>query len=76
MGFIDTMDETKADLRVDEGDHERFAHYVNKEDMLEAYVNGKPVVALCGKIWVPSKDPEKFPICPACKEIHAQIFGI
>lgn len=76
MGFIDTLKDTKADLRVDEGDHERFAHYVSKEDMLEAYVNGKPVVALCGKIWVPSKDPEKFPICPACKEIHAQIFGI
>lgn len=76
MGFTDALKDTKADLRVDEGDHERFAHYVSKEDMLEAYVNGKPVVALCGKIWVPSKDPEKFPICPACKEIHAQIFGI
>ena len=30
---------------------------------------GTPVVALCGKVWVPSRAPEKFPVCPECKEI-------
>ena len=30
---------------------------------------GTPVVALCGKVWVPTKNPEKFPVCPECKEI-------
>ena len=30
---------------------------------------GTPVVALCGKVWVPSRDPERFPVCPECKEI-------
>ena len=29
---------------------------------------GTPVVALCGKVWVPSRAPEKFPVCPECKE--------
>ena len=29
---------------------------------------GTPVVALCGKVWVPSRDPEKYPVCPECKE--------
>jgi len=29
------------------------------------------VKALCGKNWIPSRDPEKYPICPTCKEIHA-----
>lgn len=53
------------------GDHERFAHYVKKEKIVESAVSGKPVTALCGKRWVPSRDPEKFPICPTCKEIHA-----
>jgi hypothetical protein len=33
-------------------------------------VNGTPVVALCGKVWVPSRDPKKFPICPDCKRIY------
>ncbi len=30
---------------------------------------GTPVVALCGKVWVPSRAPEKFPVCPDCKEV-------
>ena len=30
---------------------------------------GTPVVALCGKVWVPSRAPEKFPVCPECKEV-------
>ena len=29
-----------------------------------------PVVALCGKVWVPGRDPKKFPVCPVCKEIY------
>jgi hypothetical protein len=36
---------------------------------MDAMVNGTPVVALCGKVWVPSRDPEKYPVCPECKEI-------
>ena len=27
------------------------------------------MVALCGKVWVPSRAPEKFPVCPSCQEI-------
>ena len=42
---------------------------VPKDKLTEAMVMGTPVVALCGKVWVPSRDPEKFPICPECKEI-------
>ena len=53
------------------GDHERFSHYVRKEKILESALSGDPVVALCGKVWVPGRDPQKFPVCPTCKEIHA-----
>ncbi len=52
------------------GDHERFSHYVRKEKILESAVSGTPVVALCGKVWVPGRDPQKFPVCPVCKEIY------
>ncbi|MCG2797079.1 MAG: DUF3039 domain-containing protein [Cellulomonas sp.] len=55
--------------QVEPGDHERFAHYVRKERILQSAVSGKPVVALCGKVWVPGRDPSKFPVCPACKAI-------
>ena len=52
------------------GDHERFAHYVRKEKILESALSGEPVVALCGKVWVPGRDPNRFPVCPTCKEIY------
>lgn len=52
------------------GDHERFSHYVRKEKILESALSGEPVKALCGKKWVPGRDPEKFPVCPICKEIY------
>jgi hypothetical protein len=52
------------------GDHERNSHYVRKEKIVESAVLGTPVKALCGKTWVPGRDPEKFPICPICKEIY------
>lgn len=64
--------QTVVDERVQDaeaGDHERFSHYVPKAKLTEAMVMGTPVVALCGKVWVPSRNPEKFPVCPDCKEI-------
>jgi hypothetical protein len=60
---------TRRDARTDDGDHERFSHYVPKNKLMDAMVNGTPVVALCGKVWVPSRDPERYPVCPECKKI-------
>ena len=54
----------------DNGDHERFAHYVRKAKLTQSMVEGKALRALCGKKWVPSRDPEKYPICPKCLEIY------
>jgi hypothetical protein len=73
---------TKTDVREEtqvreqpklaDGDSERFAHIVRGRDKVtEAYVLGKPVVALCGKRWVPTRDPKRYPVCPTCKEIAA-----
>lgn len=63
------------DLKVDtsHGDHERFAHYVDKNEQMQSAVFGTPIKALCGKIWVPSRDPKKFPVCPECKEIYESL---
>ncbi|WP_374929839.1 DUF3039 domain-containing protein [Kytococcus sedentarius] len=55
---------------IEPGDHERFSHYVRKEKILESAMTGEPVTALCGKIWVPGRNPDRFPVCPVCKEIH------
>lgn len=73
-GGLDVLDRELEELlekeQLDEGDHDRFSHYVQKEKILESALSGKPVIALCGKEWTPGRDPEKFPVCPACKEIY------
>jgi hypothetical protein len=34
-----------------------------------------PVVALCGKKWIPNRDPQRYPVCPTCKELMARFKG-
>jgi hypothetical protein len=74
---LDLDSDLDRDLKSDQseeplepGDHERYSHYVLKEKIVESAVTGKSVRALCGKKWIPGRDPQKFPICPICKEIH------
>ena len=65
-----------------DGDHERMSHIVlegvktDKGDfvsagpsVVEGMVSGTAVKALCGKVWVPGRDPKKYPLCPTCKEV-------
>ena len=72
-----------SDPILDVGNHERFTHIVlegytpkGTEDfvpvgnsVVEGMINGTAVRALCGKEWVPGKDPGKFPVCPTCVEV-------
>lgn len=68
------MNKTEEKLeQVEAGDHERFSHYVKKDKIVESAVMGNAVVALCGKLWVPSRDPERFPVCPDCKAIYEKL---
>ena len=63
-----TIEREELRQEVEPGDRERFSHYVRKEKIMESALSGEPVIALCGKVWVPSRDPEKYPVCPECKE--------
>ena len=67
---------------LDDGDHERFTHsvlegYTPKDgefvavdnSVVEGMINSTPVRALCGKVWVPGRDPGKYPLCLTCKEV-------
>ncbi len=66
------MSDVRTDITVDptlsEGDHERFAHIVKKSELTDAMIYGKEITALCGKRWIPTRDPEKFPVCPDCRD--------
>jgi hypothetical protein len=68
-----TAPEVKTKPRLGEGDggHDRFSHYVRKADIVRSNIEGVPVVALCGKRWIPNRDPDRYPICPSCKELMA-----
>jgi hypothetical protein len=66
-------EDVRPDLSFGDGDHERFAHYVDKDKIVDSAVLGTAVVAICGKVWVPSRDPKKFPVCPECKEIYESL---
>lgn len=56
-----------------DGDHDKFAHYADKTDVTEAFVTGIPIIALCGKIWVPTRDGSGFPVCPECQKIFSRL---
>lgn len=83
----DTQLNVHVTSTLDDGDHERFTHIVLEgytpkngdfvpleNSVVEGMINATPVRALCGKVWVPGRDPQKYPVCPTCKEI-AQSMG-
>ena len=43
--------------------------------VLEARIYGTPVEALCGHVWVPSRDPKQLSMCQKCKEIYEMYRG-
>lgn len=77
VGGTDVLDreleKLLEDTLVEDGDHERFSHYVKKDAIVKSAVSGRPVIALCGKVWTPGRDPEKFPVCPTCKDIYEKL---
>ncbi|HEY6427742.1 MAG TPA: DUF3039 domain-containing protein [Acidimicrobiales bacterium] len=51
-----------------EGEHA--GEYVSAgPSVVEGMVNRTAVRALCGKEWVPGRDPARYGLCPTCKEI-------
>jgi hypothetical protein len=82
-----TLAPARPDQQLDDGDHDRMAHivlegYTPKEgdfvstgpSVVEGIVNRTAVRALCGKEWVPGRNPQRYGLCPTCKEI-AQSMG-
>ena len=62
-------------IDTDGGDHDRFAHYCRKDDLERAILDGVPCTALCGKEWLPTRDPQRYPVCPGCKDIFENVVG-
>ena len=70
---ITTPITTTNPVTTDNGDHDKYAHYVKKDQITESAVTGKAVRAICGKKWVPTRKPDDFPVCPDCKRIYDRL---
>lgn len=66
MSDTDQTTLQRPETRLDRGDSDEYAHIVMKDDQMKGYVTGDPIKALCGKVWVPSRDYEGLPVCQAC----------
>jgi hypothetical protein len=58
----------RPDPRTSQGDSDEYAHIVMRDDQMRGYVSGEPIKALCGKVWVPSRDYQGLPVCQACAD--------
>ena len=64
---------TRPDPSAGDGDHDRFTHYVARRQLERARRKGTAVTALCGKRWKPDGDPSRYPMCPTCAELAAEL---
>lgn len=65
----ETLSPKTHDPILDEGGHDRFSHIVRKGDANRGYIGGEVIEALCGKRWIPSHNPERYPVCKTCLEV-------
>ncbi len=84
-----SVEEVAVPFEDDGSNSENFAHIVNppsnrhiwdghmsSQEMVNyARINKKLIVALCGKTWVPKRNPEKHPACQTCFDIAAEIMS-
>lgn len=70
----ETIPDVDVDTETEEPTH---AHIVKvgpgesaTAKVLEARINGTPIEALCGHVWVPARDPKQLPVCQSCKEVY------
>lgn len=78
MTETDLRPDVRPDLSKGDTDATRRAHIVKAPPgkdgeawVTEARVMGLEVEALCGKKWVPQRDPARFPVCEVCRDILA-----
>jgi len=53
----------------EEDEEPEAAHIVTQRDLIHSQITGQPIRALCGKLWVPKRNPDDYPMCPACVKI-------
>lgn len=75
MTESDTKTVQKPDARTSRGDSDEVAHIVMKDDQMRGYMSGTPIQALCGKVWVPTRNYNGMPVCQNCVEKRDRILS-
>ena len=76
MTVTEIVTDRTTEWVTEDGDHDKEAHIVVPASaVMEAAVTGVPCRAICGKSWVPNRDPEAFPVCKLCIEVYEQATG-
>lgn len=73
MNGLDTLERTDVKTSTNSGEPTE-AHIAEASFVTEGYVMGTPIEAICGKVFVPSRNPDNFPLCGSCKEIADALF--
>ena len=47
----------------------------SKDVVALATLGGIVITALCGYTWVPTRNPDKYPVCKACMEVGAAMIA-
>ena len=72
---------TRPELQHGGGEGEHRTHIVKRPAdkpsaeawVTEARVFGLEVEALCGYVWVPARNPEKYPVCEMCRDLLSNL---
>ena len=65
---VERPDTRPSDPDLEEG---KVAHIIRKDDQMRGYVLGEEITALCGEKFIPTRDPERYPVCEGCREALA-----
>lgn len=67
------LERTETEREQTPGDGDRFAHFVRQDKVDASMMSGQPVVALCGKVWIPTRSAKNYPVCPKCKALYEEM---
>lgn len=65
----------RPETRTSRDDSDERAHIVMREDQMRGYVTGEAIQALCGKVWVPTRDYQGLPVCQRCREERERLLS-
>ena len=54
-------------------DEPEVAHIGRREEVNRAYVTGEAITALCGVVFVPTRDPSRYPVCKGCQDVLEKV---